>query len=142
MQLLPVPIVDVKLSVDCYSFWLRIGAGWGWQKAGPRSRFWDTGSGRAGDQRSVASFRLGLCQRRQRIVKRPAFRYTPEHPRWLDMAEIEFSALTRACLMGRYPDVHSPQRATTVKRYSPPTTLCDRLIQHDATGDEMRAALI
>ena len=32
--------------------------------------------------------------------------------------------------------------ATTVKRYSPPTTPCDRLIQHDATSDEMRAALI
>ena len=32
--------------------------------------------------------------------------------------------------------------ATTVKRYSPPTTPCDRLIQHDATGDEMRAALM
>ena len=32
--------------------------------------------------------------------------------------------------------------ATTVKRYSPPTTPCDRLIQHDATSDEMRAALM
>ena len=31
--------------------------------------------------------------------------------------------------------------ATTVKRYSPPTTSCDRLIQHDETNDEMRAAL-
>ena len=31
--------------------------------------------------------------------------------------------------------------ATTVKRYSPPTTPCDRLIQHDATSDEMRAVL-
>ena len=30
----------------------------------------------------------------------------------------------------------------TLKRYSQPTTPCDRLIQHDATGDEMRAALI
>ena len=32
--------------------------------------------------------------------------------------------------------------STTVKRYSPPTTPCDRLIQHDATNDDMRAALI
>ena len=32
--------------------------------------------------------------------------------------------------------------STTVKRYSPPTTPCDRLIQHDATSDEMRAALM
>ena len=32
--------------------------------------------------------------------------------------------------------------STTVKRYSPPATPCDRLIQHDATNDDMRAALI
>ena len=31
--------------------------------------------------------------------------------------------------------------ATTVKHYSQPTTPCDRLIQHDTTGDEMTAAL-
>ena len=31
--------------------------------------------------------------------------------------------------------------ATTVKRYSPPTKPCDRLIQHDETNDETRAAL-
>ena len=29
--------------------------------------------------------------------------------------------------------------ATTVKRYSLPITPCDRLIQHDTTGDEMTA---
>jgi len=33
------------------------------------------------------------------------------------------------------------QRATTVKRYSPPATPCDRLISHDATGAELHAAL-
>ena len=32
--------------------------------------------------------------------------------------------------------------STTVKRYSPPATPRDRLIQHDATNDDMRAALI
>ena len=31
--------------------------------------------------------------------------------------------------------------ATTVKRYSQPATPCDRVIQHDATDDGMRAAL-
>ena len=31
--------------------------------------------------------------------------------------------------------------ATTVKRYSQPTTPCDRLIQHDVTGNEVKAAL-
>ena len=32
--------------------------------------------------------------------------------------------------------------STTIKRCNPPTTPCDRLIQHHATSDEMRAALI
>ena len=32
--------------------------------------------------------------------------------------------------------------STAVKRYSPPTTPSDRLIQHTATSDEMRAALV
>ena len=27
--------------------------------------------------------------------------------------------------------------STTIKRYSPPTTPCDRVIQHDAISDEM-----
>ena len=31
--------------------------------------------------------------------------------------------------------------ATTVKHYSPPTTPCDRLIQHDTTSDGMKDAL-
>ena len=31
--------------------------------------------------------------------------------------------------------------ATTVKRYSPPATPCDRLIGHDATGNELQAEL-
>ena len=31
--------------------------------------------------------------------------------------------------------------ATTVKRYSPPATPCDRLIGHDATGNELKAEL-
>ena len=31
--------------------------------------------------------------------------------------------------------------ATTVKRYSQPTTPCDRLIQHDTTGDGLQALL-
>ena len=32
--------------------------------------------------------------------------------------------------------------SAVIKRYSPPATPCDRVIQHDATSDDMRAALI
>ena len=39
----------------------------------------------------------------RRIVKRLEFHHTPKHASWLNMAEIEFSVLTRACLQGRIP---------------------------------------
>ena len=43
----------------------------------------------------------------RRIVKRLEFHHTPKHGSWLNMAEIEFSVLTRACLKGRNPDEDS-----------------------------------
>ncbi len=47
----------------------------------------------------------------RRIVKRLEFHHTPKHASWLNMAEIEFSVLTRACLQGRNPDEPGLQRA-------------------------------
>lgn len=40
----------------------------------------------------------------RRIAKRLEFHHTPKHGSWLNMAEIEFSVLARACLKGRNPD--------------------------------------
>ena len=45
----------------------------------------------------------------RRIVKRLEFHHTPKHASWLNMAEIEFSVLTRACLQGRNPDADALQ---------------------------------
>ena len=47
----------------------------------------------------------------RRIVKRLEFHHTPKHASWLNMAEIEFSVLARACLQGRNPDETALQRA-------------------------------
>ena len=47
----------------------------------------------------------------RRIVRRLEFHHTPKHASWLNMAEIEFSVLTRACLQGRNPDETALQRA-------------------------------
>ncbi len=47
----------------------------------------------------------------RRIVKRLEFHHTPKHASWLNMAEIEFSVLTRACLQGRNPDETALQLA-------------------------------
>ncbi len=40
----------------------------------------------------------------RRIVKRLEFHHTPKHAIWLNMAEIEFSVLSRDCLRGRHGD--------------------------------------
>jgi transposase len=40
----------------------------------------------------------------KRILDKLEFHYTPKHGSWLNMAEIEFSVLTRQCLDRRIPD--------------------------------------
>ena len=40
----------------------------------------------------------------RRIAKRLEFHHTPKHASWLNMAEIEFSVLTRTCLRDRNGD--------------------------------------
>ena len=46
----------------------------------------------------------------RRIAKRLEFHHTPKHGSWLNMAEIEFSVLARACLKKRNPDEDALQR--------------------------------
>ena len=46
----------------------------------------------------------------RRIAKRLEFHHTPKHGSWLNMAEIEFSVLARACLKGRNPDEDALKR--------------------------------
>ena len=47
----------------------------------------------------------------RRIARRLEFHHTPKHGSWLNMAEIEFSVLARACLRGRNGDEDSLERA-------------------------------
>lgn len=47
----------------------------------------------------------------RRMAKRLEFHYTPKHGSWLNMAEMEFSVLARACLRGRNPDEESLEKA-------------------------------
>lgn len=71
----------------------------------------------------------------RRIVKRLEFHYTPKHASWLNMAEIEFSLLTRACLKGRNPDVDALQRQITAyetERNAAKATINWRFSTHDA----------
>lgn len=41
----------------------------------------------------------------RRLAKKLEFHYTPKHGSWLNMAEIELSALSRQCLDRRIPDM-------------------------------------
>lgn len=43
----------------------------------------------------------------RRILDRIEFHFTPKHGSWLDMAEIEFSVLSRQCLSGYIPDLQT-----------------------------------
>jgi DDE superfamily endonuclease len=55
----------------------------------------------------------------RRLTERFEFHYTPQHGRWLNMAEIEFSALSRQCLdrrIGEAEVLRSEVRAWQQKR--------------------------
>ena len=49
----------------------------------------------------------------RRIVERLEIHYTPKHGSWLNMAEIEFSILSKQCLDQRIPDQPTLQREVT-----------------------------
>ena len=46
----------------------------------------------------------------RRIAEKLQFHYTPKHGSWLNMAEIEFSVLSRQCLSRRIPDQDTLKR--------------------------------
>ena len=71
----------------------------------------------------------------RRIVRRLEFHHTPKQASWLNMAEIEFSVLTRACLQGRNPDETALQRAINayeVQRNASKATINWRFNTQDA----------
>jgi len=49
----------------------------------------------------------------RRIVKRLRFHYTPKHGSWLNMTEIELSAISRECLSHRIPTIDALRAAIT-----------------------------
>ncbi|MEW5871655.1 MAG: transposase, partial [Chloroflexota bacterium] len=48
----------------------------------------------------------------KRILDRLDFHFTPKHGSWLNMAEIEFSVLSRQCLDGYIPNIADLERET------------------------------
>lgn len=48
----------------------------------------------------------------RRLLDKLEFCYTPKHGSWLNVAEIEFSVLSRQCLNRRLPDIDAVRRET------------------------------
>ena len=96
-------------------------------RGGPRIQYGAGYGGRAGPVRRTL--------RARRIMKRLEFHHTPKHASWLNMAEIEFSALSRACLKGRNPDADALERQITAyetQRNAAGVTINWRFSTHDA----------
>lgn len=53
---------------------------------------------------AVALYENFSPQEARRILRKLRFHYTPKHASWLNMAEIEFSVFSRACLQQRIAD--------------------------------------
>ena len=71
----------------------------------------------------------------RRIAKRLEFHHTPKHGNWLNMAEIEFSVLARACLKGRNSDedpLHKNISAYEAERNAARATINRRFTTKDA----------
>lgn len=65
----------------------------------------------------------------RRIAKRLEFHYTPRHGRWLNMAEIELSVLSRGCLDQRISD--KDRRGECLGRRAKPSSCHRPLAVHD-----------
>ena len=77
----------------------------------------------------------------RRIAKRLEFHYTPKHGSWLNMVEIEFSVLARACLKRRNPDEDALQRnirACEAERNAAGTIINWRFTTQDARAKMRR----
>ncbi len=75
----------------------------------------------------------------RRIAKRLEFHHTPKHGSWLNMAEIEFSALARACLKGRNP--HEEALQWNISVYEAERNAAAATINWRFTAKDARAKL-
>ena len=93
-------------------------------------------TGQALNTHRVASlYETFPAQEARRIAKRLEFHYTPKHGSWLNMAEIEFSVLSRSCLRQRLPDEEALGRevqALVTERNTAQATINWRFNTHDA----------
>ena len=85
--------------------------------------------------RTASLYETFPAEEARRIARRLQFHYTPKHGSWLNMAEIEFSVLSRSCLKQRLPDAETLRRevqALVAERNAARTTINWRFNTQDA----------
>ena len=60
--------------------------------------------------RKASLYEAFLAEEARRIARKLEFHHTPKHGNWLNMAEIEFSVISRRCLGQRLPDEETLSR--------------------------------
>lgn len=78
-------------------------------------------------------------QEARRIFKRLEVHYTPKHGSWLNMAEIEFSILSKQCLSRRIPDQEALRKET--KAWADQRNNCSSSMQWRFTTENARIKL-
>ena len=85
--------------------------------------------------RTASLYETFPAEEARRIARRLEFHYTPKHGSWLNMAEIEFSVLSRACLKQRLSGEEALRRevdALVTERNAAKTTINWRFNTRDA----------
>ena len=75
----------------------------------------------------------------RRLAERLEIHYTPEHGSWLNMAEIEQSAVARQALSRRVPDRGTMERRTTA--WQKQRNAADATVDWQFTTEEARIKL-
>jgi hypothetical protein len=75
----------------------------------------------------------------RRILRRLEFHHTPKHGSWLNMAEIEFSVLSRQCLNRRLGDMETVRRE--IAAWQAPRNQAGATIKWRFTADKAREKL-
>jgi len=75
----------------------------------------------------------------RRILNRLEFHFTPKHGSWLNMAEIEFSVLSRQCLAGYIPDIAT--LASEVQAWETERNTCKATVEWRFTTADARIKL-
>ena len=85
--------------------------------------------------RTASLYETFPAEEARRIARRLEFHYTPKHGSWLNMAEIEFSVLSRSCLKQRLPSEEALRRevdALVTERNAAKATINWRFNTRDA----------